>query len=258
MFDQLVKSTQEFLKERISSPLLISFAIAWCASNWDLLYVLLFEDKTIGLIDRIIYARINHGSINFNIFEPFLFSISFTVIYPFVSLLIVALWSWVDNRKKKIINQIYNKRELTLEESLVLRENIERLKEDYGKSLTKKDREIQDYKDEVNRLKESLNNSESSYVNNTDEIRLRFEITDLAKRLLKKFPNNKKEIDTIFNMVSGADTLSGLSSVEAEILTFLTVNGIVELLDHTKLIYKYSELGKKVVSVIVDDEIDLT
>ncbi|MCR8649993.1 hypothetical protein, partial [Leptospira interrogans] len=179
-------------------------------------------------------------------------------IYPFVSLSTVALWSWVDNRKKKIINQIYNKRELTLEESLVLRENIERLKEDYGKSLTKKDREIQDYKDEVNRLKESLNNSESSYVNNTDEIRLRFEITDLAKRLLKKFPNNKKEIDTIFNMVSGANTLSGLSSVEAEILTFLTVNGIVELLDHTKLIYKYSELGKKVVSVIVDDEIDLT
>jgi hypothetical protein len=78
----LFSDSKDIIIERIKSPLLSSFGIAWLFFNWKIVLLLLFSNK--GIEDKI--KEIDQlTSICNGLWFPGLIAIFYTIIYPFIN-----------------------------------------------------------------------------------------------------------------------------------------------------------------------------
>ncbi|WP_235593276.1 hypothetical protein [Leptospira interrogans] len=197
MIENILKNIQEFLKERVSSPLLLSFTLSWTLMNWKILYILIGSEKEFSLIERLLYVDNNLINSWYNICAPALFSLLFVIIYPFASVLVVAIWSFADHHKKKIVNKIYKQRLLTLDQSIRLTQDFERREEEYISLIDRKNNQIE-------KLKRNLEDFSETEV----EILGETGTSPFVKILQKKFPEEENAIRHIIGIITRSERIS--------------------------------------------------
>ncbi|MCW7471813.1 hypothetical protein [Leptospira kanakyensis] len=249
MIDKIINNINDFLKERFSSPIWLSLIASWCVINWEIIFVIFANDLNSNIYERLTY--INNKLINSysNLYLPITCTILYVLLFPFISLGITAIWSWTDNKKNQLINKIYKNRQLTIDESLTLRENHEKLKEEFSNLSRLKDIEMRNMKDELNRLSNKIIESSKEIDKNSLHEK---KINQLIDKINSKFANDKPLLNQILNYVSGAYTMTGLDEEAEDIRKFLVANQIIEILDHKQLVYKFTELGKEIIAKLID------
>ncbi|WDF54160.1 hypothetical protein [Mucilaginibacter sp. KACC 22063] len=85
------------LKDRLASPFFGSFIISWLAINWRIVIVLIFYKQSDLKLDHyhsyLEFIKFNSG-IWRTLWEPILFALAYTFIYPFFKNFILAATAW--------------------------------------------------------------------------------------------------------------------------------------------------------------------
>jgi len=152
--EEILASAKQTLLERITSPLLGSFFLAWCAWNWRFL-VVLFSDtsvtQTFGLVDNQIYPDLV-TFLAHAVFFPMLSAAVYIFIYPYPARFVYAFTLRRQRETNQIKQQIADETPLTLEESL-------RLRSEYVAHERKNTETVQRLNEEIARLNVALDAS---------------------------------------------------------------------------------------------------
>lgn len=152
--EEILASAKQTLLERITSPLLGSFFLAWCAWNWRFL-VVLFSDtsvpQTFALVDNQIYPDLV-TFLAHAVFFPMLSAAVYIFIYPYPARFVYAFTLRRQRETNQIKQQIADETPLTLEESL-------RLRSEYVAHERKNTETVQRLNEEIARLNAALDAS---------------------------------------------------------------------------------------------------
>lgn len=145
MFEEIIKSTQSHVNERLSSPLIGSFAFAWCLWNYKFLVVLFSSasvSQTFHLIDGLVFP--DTATMLFRGFlYPLISALAYIFLYPYPAKFV---YRFSRNRQKEINDirrQIEDETPLTLEESRKIRSDVLRIENDHLQEMDRKNREIE-------------------------------------------------------------------------------------------------------------------
>lgn len=84
-FREIFSTTKDVVIERMKSPLISSFSIAWGIFNWKIVLILLFSDKP---VEDKIFAIDQFTNFYSSLIFPFLVAIFYAAIYPLINYLI--------------------------------------------------------------------------------------------------------------------------------------------------------------------------
>lgn len=129
MLDDILNSAKTTLTERLASPLVGSFVVAWCAWNYRFLVVLLSDasiSRTFELIDTVIFPT-SASIVTKGFLFPLISALVYVFVYPYPAKFVYGF----TRRRQKEINQLRQKIEdetpMTQEESRAFRlEYLER------------------------------------------------------------------------------------------------------------------------------------
>lgn len=194
MLNDLLQSTKATLAERISSPLLGSFAVAWCLVNYKFLVILFSAasvTQTFQLIDTVAFPNSKSVLIN-GVFRPLSFALAYVFLYPYPAQFIYGFTHRMRKKTNRIRQQIEDETPLTLEESCALRaEYLE---------LDRRNRET------VDRL-----NAEIAQLNaELDQIRAPFKPTLDNSERLHRITSSQFELLRLLNEIDGVASESNL------------------------------------------------
>lgn len=252
MLDEILSSAKTTLVERLASPLLGSFVVAWCAWNYRFLIVLLSEKsitKTFELIDTVIFptplAVVTHGFL-----FPLISALVYVFIYPYPARFVYGF----TRRRQKEINQLRQQIEdetpMTKEESRALRlEYLER-----ERSWKEK---MDSLVGENESLKSAVRAPTEISVKQTPVIEQNENVKDLeegktAIRLAERIASSAElmeSFDLAIQRIQNGYPLNG--QVPEKELAFFEANGIVSSSTGGGT-YKWTELGKKVLKEYLD------
>lgn len=126
MVDEVFKSAKAQISERIASPLIGSFALAWCLWNYKFLIILFSNasiSQTFGLIDSVVFPTTWSLVLN-GVLLPSLTAVIYIFGYPYPARFVYGF----TRRRQKEINELRQRIEdetpLTIEESRVIRAEI--------------------------------------------------------------------------------------------------------------------------------------
>lgn len=255
MIDDIRKSINSILYQRVTSPLFGTFCVSWIVWNWKIVYTTFFIDE-----DKIDKNKIDYIVENFNdnailLWYPLLSTVILLTIIPFVSN--GAYWLSLKFEKWKIDskNDIEKKQLLTLEQSIQLREQI-------LESERKFDSLIQSKNEEINQLKllveESNKQGEVSTSGNieldSNEDKIEKEIIEIFNKIIAN-SELKKAVKTINYYTQGG--YSGLASPDQmpqDVLTYFISNGLLE--SSGKGIYQWTSKGLRLNQLLSDLEFE--
>lgn len=148
MVDEIKKSVNSILYERARSPFFGTFAISWLFWNWRIFYITLFMD-TNAIPNKLDFIH------------KYLYNQAHLIWYPLVSTIVLltlvqfisngAFWLDMKFRKWRTDqrHEIEKKQLLTVEQSLLLREQIKAQEERFQKITAEKEQEIKLLKAEL-------------------------------------------------------------------------------------------------------------
>lgn len=141
MIDEIKKSVNSIIYERARSPLFGTFAISWLFWNWRIFYITIFMDKTIipNKLDFIQQYLYNQAHL---IWYPLISTAILLTLVPFINN--GAFWLDLKFKKWRIDqrHEIEKKQLLTIEQSILLREQIKSQEERFQNITAEKDQEI--------------------------------------------------------------------------------------------------------------------
>lgn len=152
--EEILASAKQTLLERITSPLLGSFFLAWCAWNWRFL-VVLFSDTDVSLTFALVDNQIYPDLVTFlthTVFLPTLSAAVYIFIYPYPARFVYAFTLRRQRETNQIKQQIADETPLTLQES-------RRLRAEYVEHERKNTGMVQRLNDEIARLNAALDAS---------------------------------------------------------------------------------------------------
>lgn len=124
MIDDLLKSVKQNALERLASPLLGSFVLAWCAWNYKFIVILFSAASvthTFTLIETIAFP--DHTTVLFRgILYPLVSSLAYVFLYPYPARFVYRFTLERQREINSIRKQIEDETPLTLEESRRIRE----------------------------------------------------------------------------------------------------------------------------------------
>ena len=151
MFEDLTKSLKQQILERLSSPLLGTFVIAWSLWNYKF-YVVLFSaatvTKTFDLIDTIVFPD-NWTLFLRGVLYPLLTAGAYIFLYPYPARVVHGVVHRSQMRLLDDRRSIEGQTLLTLEESRRIRAEREHLQAAHDSEIDRKNKEI-------DRLREAL------------------------------------------------------------------------------------------------------
>lgn len=124
MIDEIKKSANSIFNERISSPFWGTLICSWLIWNWRIVYVtfIINQDKIPGT--KIDYILNNFSDINYTVTYPLISTVLLLTLVPFITngafWLSLKFQQWRSDQK----NAIEKRQLLTLEQSILLREEI--------------------------------------------------------------------------------------------------------------------------------------
>ncbi len=153
--DDIRKSINSILYDRIVSPLSGSFIVSWCIFNWRLIYVTVFQtNESLGK-NKVEYIE-THLNLLDALVWPTLSAIFFITIYPRLSEYAYQVSLFYKGRKRKLRNKYEDSQLLTIEQSIDLRLQLKSQLERFDKITSDKDKLISTLKAEneglLNRL----------------------------------------------------------------------------------------------------------
>ena len=163
MIDDLFKSAKESIAERLASPLLGSFAIAWCLWNYKFLVILFSAagvSQTFKLIEHIAFPNPS-AIILKGVIYPLVSALIYVFAYPYPARFVYAFTL----RRQREVNNVKRKIEeetlLTLEESRAVRADFVRLERKYQD-------DIDNLNSEISRLNAALDQAQKETLSRPD------------------------------------------------------------------------------------------
>jgi len=199
--NELLKSIRAALYDRITSPLLSTFTIAWLAWNHRLIFVLFSSMKThekFIYIDTMLYQNWGEPLYSLIIF-PSISTFLFQYFYPFPARLAFEYWREKKKELREIRQGIENDELLSREKSIELRNHGYIMKLDFDKQLESIEEELKDkniliktistendeLKLELQKIKRSQPISRDKLITLSDK-----ELETIAAEVLEEFNDN--------------------------------------------------------------------
>jgi hypothetical protein len=240
MLQDILKSTQSTISERLSSPLLGSFFLSWCMWNYKLVVVLLSQAsvlQTFNIIDTIIFP--DWKSLAFRgLILPLATSLAYIFLYPYPYKLIYEFTLRKQRENSSIRQRIQDETPLTLEESRKIRSEMTRIESEYI-------REIDRQSEEIARLKTSLSQISPPQTQTQEEPLTKLEPT------IEKAQLNLLKIVEAFNGRAPEQQILGLSKelkvkTEFDLEELLNNNFISKSYDDRleDYVYQFNQRGR--------------
>lgn len=152
MIDEIRKSANSILKERISSPFYGTLLISWLIWNWRIVYLTIFIEQDKLSINKIEFIEKYFVNISYLFTFPILSTVIVLTIFPFITngayWLDIKFTAWRINQK----NQIEGKQLLTIEQSIRLRTEVRELEESIERLMERKNEEIKELKGQLEQV----------------------------------------------------------------------------------------------------------
>lgn len=160
MLEELSKTVKAQLYERVSSPLLGSFILAWCGWNYKFILVLISSmdvDKKIAFINANLYPSTWDRAL-----EAFIYPLATTIILIFVYPW-PARWVFSFSRRqqvalKKLQQAIDDDTPLSIEDARELRRSNNKIAADFEEEITRYKNQIERQRAQLDIASESLKN----------------------------------------------------------------------------------------------------
>jgi hypothetical protein len=158
MLEQLVKSIQSHLSDRLVSPLMGSVVVSWCLWNYKFLMILLSNNSvttTLALVEGIAFPSTTTVVLRGVVF-PFITAAAYIFIYPYPSKFV---YDFTRRRQKELLEvrrRIEDETPLTLQESRTMRRDMERREKDLLALIDAKDQELRYLKAEISETDASV------------------------------------------------------------------------------------------------------
>ncbi|BBB31185.1 hypothetical protein [Neptunomonas japonica] len=167
MIEESIKSIKADLYDRVSSPLMFGFCVAWCVWNYKFLLVLLSDEKVlekVRIIDEILY-KTDYQVLFYGIFYPLCSTLIYIFIYPYPAKIIFSFYKRRQSEIASVKKKIEDYELLSKEESFKIKNKIYELEHEYEKREKIKDDEIKLLNDYIkSRLKISLEDYKKRYL----------------------------------------------------------------------------------------------
>ncbi|WP_417619837.1 hypothetical protein [Oceanihabitans sediminis] len=247
MIEEIKKSINSILYERVSSPLFGTFIVSWLIWNWKICYLTFFVDSDKIELNKIDYIIKNFSQIEYLIWYPIISTIILITIIPFASNGAYWLNLWFSQwkiDKKKIVEK---KQLLTIEQSIQLREQVSDMEKRFDNLLSNKNNEIKQLEltiDELRQSNEKVKSTPTSSKTNEKEIK------ELALRINQN-TELKNALDKINFYIQGGYTgIAQDQKLSSKLLNYFESNDIIS--NSGKGMYELTNIGKKVNKYILD------
>lgn len=257
MLEDAKKSIESILTQRLTSPFYGTLIISWLIWNWKIIYLTFFVSQDAIKGTKIDYILENYSEIEHVIWFPILSTIILLVIFPLITngsyWLDLIYIRWRETKKYTV----ERKQLLTVEQSIKLREQIINMEKKFEGLLTEKDLEVEQLKGIINanKTENTLDNTLEKKVKDIQDETKKVNQLDLFN-FAKKIQENEKLINgfkIIEEHILGG--YSGLSdSIPSDILSFFVSNDLIVKDEYT---YKWTEIGKEISKIIVNESFKL-
>lgn len=212
MIDDLRKSINAILYERMTSPLYGTLAISWIIWNWRIVYLTLFIDEKRICTTKIDYIINNYSNPHILYTGPIISTIILITIMPLIANGAYWLSLRYDKWKYDKKNEVERSKLLTIEQSIQIRNEISEQEERFSKLVAQKDGEI----DLLRRQFNELNQSRIEDKNNQNKLRILRALygangntVDVTKYLINLIKANRLELTVTNALFDNNDPTPG-------------------------------------------------
>jgi hypothetical protein len=227
MIDDIKKSINSILYERVSSPFYGTIIVSWLIVNWRIPYLTIFVDQDKLDKNKIDFILENYCSISDLVVFPAISTLTLLTVIPF--LLNGAYWldlkfkAWRVNKK----NQIEGKQLLTLEQSIRLRTEMREMEENFDKLLQGKNEEIKALKTELETKR--VTNSDNTKTKTSKRAKRSGKGSSYSMSDYSQLHNNKKLFSAFEKIAKSLkDTNQFPPDMDEKIKEYYLVNEIVD------------------------------
>jgi len=156
LLKDVTDSIKASLYERVTSPLLGTFTIAWLLENWKILLIIVSGDGSV--YERITYIQSNLLDYASILWRPLIISAIVLICYPFVALAPLVIWEFTKSIRVRIRNYYELGTPLTIEQSRKLRQELHDLTKrqfEYEELLSKANELLTQQKSLINQAEQS-------------------------------------------------------------------------------------------------------
>lgn len=252
MIEDLRKSINSILYQRVTSPLFGTFFVAWLLWNWKIVYTTFIIDEDKIDKNKIDYIVENFNDLHYLVWYPLLSTLILLTIIPFISngayYLNLKFDKWkVDNKHK-----IEKKQLITLEQSIQLREQIVESERKFDLLLESKNQEIKQLKIIIEEAK-----GKENLDTNPEERNLQFSKKDQELYLIQSTINDNKNLGNARKIINqyiqgGYPNLSKDENISSDELSYFEFNDLIERQEKGN--YKWTEKGRILNRLIYNDE----
>ncbi|PMN99605.1 hypothetical protein BCT21_11585 [Vibrio sp. 10N.222.55.F9] len=220
MLTDAMTSIKAYLYERAVSPLLGSLIVSWCVWNYRLFFLAISDLKyaeKMTEIDRYFQLEDTHHLVwyfdwtvsNFwalGVIFPIITAMLYLFVFPYPAKFV---YEFSLNRQKELAkakNDIEDNKQLTVEQSRVIRQQLADAEKDADVLIERKDRAIESRDRQIEELQELVNEKSKDKLgqeNDSDESQQ--ELLNTIKGLQKKVEDLEND-DSIFRVNTGQDT----------------------------------------------------
>ena len=248
MIEDIRKSINSILYERVTSPLFGTFVISWLVFNWKIFYTTFFIDEDKIDLNKIDYIVKNFNDIENLIWYPLISTLALLTIVPFISngayYLSLHFNQWKIERK----NEVEKERLLTVRQSIKLREQILEAERKFEDLLEEKTNEINQLKQINSKLTSKLKPDGEKEFENTEQNEINW-IYDTIKNN-SELKNTMSLIDHY--IVRGYDNLGKDEKINSKVLSYFLTNDLIEHTGNGN--YKWTKRGKEVNKIFTNNE----
>jgi hypothetical protein len=256
MLDEIKKSIQSVLYERITSPFSGAFIFTWLVWNWKLIYYFFAVDSKIDFSQRISFIQTSFINIWPNLIFPIFSAVFFVLVYPFITTGSMYIWLRFKKWQNEIKNKIENEQLLSLSKSIELRLLMKNQQIELDKLISEKEQEINLLKNENKSLIDQLNEIKKPIgidktfetINTLDEEKKETTNKEIKEyELLTSSPFFEYLPTIIGNITRENKTIFDVSS---KAVNFFEANGIIERNPAKTYTHQWTLKGKKFLQYI--------
>ncbi|WP_456459494.1 hypothetical protein [Reichenbachiella sp.] len=214
--EDIRKDVSEIINERLKSPILGAFIIAWIGWNWEVIVFLIFDaNENINTVNYLKKKLLNDSK------STLLYPLLSALLYPVFSFIAFAYNELIEAWKSKVNFIIHERTPIDSDQKFQILQAMSKQKVEYEKLFEDKDIEIEKLQDQI-----------EEYVNGENESiavlkREKSELTDQIKAYKKELDNFKKENEK--NAIDETDHFDDLRA------TLANEDYVMEFLDQLKV-----------------------
>lgn len=230
------ESVHNEIKNKFRLPIFLTYSIILIIYNWDLLFYLAFEDGK--ALSKINYVKENFYTENFErMWKPILYALIYSILFPFLQLLINSIVKFSKNFNNKIIreDELENaNHRFNIQQQLTGRQSLQQLQIRIDQLLGENEKLITSNTSLLAQVK-----NDSNEILDTNSI-FNSEYEKTAKKIFKEVNNLENEEKSTFieviNLVENATNHIKLSDIQSNSIFPNHVIKALELLIKYKLI----------------------